>query len=335
MRKLQGFIVAILLTVCFSLGSTPSVSAAAISREVYLGGMPAGFLLNVDGAQIVGLCNVSTELGTTSPASEAGLKVGDTITSIDGHPIDSIADVEKVLSGCGGSVKVVYRRGGAEYETVAHPAKECTSGKNKLGVLIRDTLSGIGTVTCIDTKTHAFGALGHPVLTESNQKMQIGNGDVYRCSVVGVTRGVRGRAGELKGLFLGETTIATATENTETGIFGTFSDDFDFSALVRTSTAGLSEVTMGKAEIYTTINGVEPQIYDISIVKVDKGNKENKNFVIKITDEDLLACTGGIVQGMSGSPIVQNGKLIGAVTHVFLNDPTRGYGIGIETMFGE
>lgn len=334
MRKLQGLIVTVLVSVCFLFGIPSAGVQAASLHEVYLGGMPAGFLLSVDGAQIVGLCNVATSTGSESPAADAGLKVGDTIVGLDGHRVDSIADVERALTKAGESVTVEYRRGGAEESVVAHPAKECASGKNKLGVLIRDTVSGIGTVTCIDAETRTFGALGHPVFAENNQKMSIGKGGVYRCSVVGVTKGVRGRAGELKGLFL-DAEMATATSNTDTGIFGTVHDSFDCSALTRTTIAPLSEAKMGKAEILTTVNGLEPRHYEIAIVKVDKGNRENKNFVIKITDESLLSETGGIVQGMSGSPIVQNGKLIGAVTHVFLNDPTRGYGIGIETMFGE
>lgn len=162
--------------------------------------------------------------------------------------------------------------------------------------------------------------------------LEAGDGNIFRCSIVGVVRGERGRAGELKGLFLNENRVAKADKNCESGIYGNFGKEYDCSGL-KTVPIG-DEAKPGAASILTTVDGVAPKEYEIGIVKVDAGNRQNKNFVIKITDDELLAQTGGIVQGMSGSPIMQDGKLIGAVTHVFLNDPTRGYGIAISNMLG-
>ena len=161
--------------------------------------------------------------------------------------------------------------------------------------------------------------------------MQIAKGTVYECNIVGVNKGIRGKAGELKGMFLSNKTLGTAEKLCNCGIFGQISQEFEVDDLMRV-VADSAEVVPGKAYIYSTVNGVSPKKYEIEIVKVDKWNKENKNYVIKITDDDLIEETGGIVQGMSGSPILQDGKLIGAVTHVFLNDPTRGYGIDIQEM---
>ena len=176
--------------------------------------------------------------------------------------------------------------------------------------------------------------MGHAVCDESRVSFALADATVYRCSIVGINRGERGRAGELRGIVLSDDPIASADKVCETGLYGTFADKYDYSALQTVEIAPLSQATIGEAVIYSTVDGVEPRAYEVAIAKVDAGNRSNKNFVIKVTDEDLLRESGGIVQGMSGSPIVQNGKLIGAVTHVFLNDPTRGYGIGIEKMLG-
>ena len=170
---------------------------------------------------------------------------------------------------------------------------------------------------------------------ENKNSLGIADAKVYLCSVIGVNRGMRGKAGELRGLFMNDTSLGNAEKVCSTGLYGIFDKNYDFSHCKLAEIAPLSEATIGKAVIYSTVDGTCPQEYEINIVKVDAGNRENKNFVIKVTDERLIEETGGIVQGMSGSPILQEGKLIGAVTHVFLNDPTRGYGIGIENMLAE
>ena len=333
MRKLKFFFAAFALFFgIILLGGTPNTAYAA-SNEYYLGGMTAGFSLSAGGAEIIGLSEVNAEDGIHRPAEEVGLKVGDLICAADGIKIKTIEDMNRTLGKCGGEqICFTIKRDGEKADVDILPVKDKKSGKYKIGVIIRDTLTGIGTVTYIKKDTLEFGSLGHAVCDENNQSLEISDAKVYLCSIIGVNRGKRGKAGELRGLFMNDRKIAKAETVLSTGLYGTFDKGYDFSHSETVEIAPLSEATIGKAAIYSTIDGVCPQMYEICIVKVDEDNKENKNFVIKVTDEKLIEETGGIVQGMSGSPIVQNGKLIGAVTHVFLNDPTRGYGIGIENM---
>ena len=225
-------------------------------------------------------------------------------------------------------------RGAENLQLTVNAVKEKQTNRYKIGVLVRESVSGIGTVTYIDKNSGRFGALGHSVVGENNQEMQISDGSVYECSIVGVCKGVRGKAGELRGLFLNDKHFGSAEKLCDCGIFGQICSEFTVDDLTE-AVASSAGARPGNAYIYSTVSGVSPKRYEIEIVKVDKNNRENKNYVIKITDDELIAETGGIVQGMSGSPIMQEGKLVGAVTHVFLNDPTRGYGIDIEQMLCE
>ncbi len=336
MRKLKFYIAALAIALCGTLfAQQTEVAADAASEKYYLGGMTAGFLLGAGGAEIIDLSEVNAEDGVHRPSADAGLKPGDCICAVNGVKIKTIGDLNEALAGSAGKeVTLTVKRGGECAEVRILPVKEKKSGKYKIGVLIRDTLSGIGTVTYIEKETGRFGALGHKVSDEGNNQLEISDSKVYLCSIVGVNKGTRGKAGELRGLFLNDKAIARAEKVCQTGLYGTF-ENYDYSRCTLVDIAPLSEATIGKAVIYSTVDGTCPQAYEIAIAKVDEGNKDNKNFVIKVTDEKLIEETGGIVQGMSGSPIVQNGKLIGAVTHVFINDPTRGYGIGIEKMIGE
>lgn len=323
------------LTACILLFIFSCVGTAVFAqkREVYIGGMPAGFTMGLGGAQIVGVCEILTEDGTACPARQADLAVGDMILSYGGIKIESAADIDSALAVKGGeSAEVVICRDHEEIRKEICPAKDIVCGKYKLGVLIRDSVSGIGTVTYIEKDTLRFGSLGHAVADESGEPMRLNAGSIYRCSIVNVIRGERGKAGELKGLFLNDKGIATADTNCGSGIFGNFEKDYDFASLESVEIS--SNAQPGNAVIYTTVDGITPQKYSIQIVKSDISNRQNKNFVIRITDKNLLDVSGGIVQGMSGSPILQDGKLVGAVTHVFLNDPTRGYGISIKNMIG-
>ena len=333
MRKLKFIFAAVLLFVCtLSIGVGRGLQADAAVEKYYVGGMTAGFLLGAGGAEVIELSEVVAEDGAHRPAQDAGIRPGDCICAVDGVRISTIKDLNDALARSEGKeIKVIIKRCGESAEISIVPVKEKKSGKFKLGVLIRDTLSGIGTVTYIQKDTKKFGALGHKIADEGGSLLQINDSNVYLCSIIGVNKGTRGKAGELRGLFLNDKPIAKAESIGDTGLFGSF-ENYDYKDCELVEAAPLSEATIGKAYIYSTVNGIHPQKYEIAIAKVDEGNKENKNFVIKVTDEKLIEATGGIVQGMSGSPIIQNGKLIGAVTHVFINDPTRGYGIGIEKM---
>ena len=335
MRKLGIFILGTTLAASFLFYAPKTITGQAEGINVYVGGMSAGFTLKTGGTQVIGMCEVISENGVSSPALDAGLRAGDMIVKIGGVRIDSVQTLNEIVhKSQGKALKIEVMRGESvnSYEVV--PQKDKITQRYKIGVLVRDSVSGIGTVTYIEKTSGKFGALGHSVVGEDRKEMQISNGTVYECSIVGVHKGIRGKAGELRGMFLSDKTLGNAEKLCNCGIFGVIDKDFPTSQLM-SAVADSSEAKPGEAYIYSTVNGVCPKRYEIEIVKVDKNNKENKNYVIKITDDALIAETGGIVQGMSGSPILQNGKMIGAVTHVFLNDPTRGYGINIQTMLQE
>ncbi len=317
---------------CFS--GLFSVRVSASSEMVHVGGFPAGFILQMNGVQVVGLSDVITDTGLSSPAKNCGIKSGDVIVAFNGHKITQACDIEKYCSSFSGeSAPISYLRGDDLLTGTIQPAKDFASGAYRLGVLIRDSVSGIGTVTYVK-QNGVFGALGHPVYNELGQIMKISGGKSFHCNIIGVNRGEKGAPGELRGLFYKEQLQGEICKNTQCGIFGKTKTD-SFTKYDLYPVGCLSDVKMGKASIITTVEGENPKQYSISIVKIDRNNKDNKNFVIKITDKELLNETNGIVQGMSGSPIIQNGKIIGAVTHVFVNDPERGYGISIQKMLQE
>jgi len=341
MRKLGVFILGASLSFAFAVvgifdGKTDLISAAAKEEKiVYIGGMSAGFTLKTGGAQIIGLSEVRTENGTKFPASEAGIRMGDKIVKVAGVKINSILELNEIINKTKEKeIELEVLRGGETLKIAIKPAKDKSTEKYKIGVLVRDNVSGIGTITYIEKETGKFGALGHSVMGDEQNEMKISNGNVFECNIIGVNKGVRGKAGELRGMFLTDKTFGIAEKLCNCGIFGIIHEDFNENQLLQT-VATSDNAKPGEAYIYSTVDGVCPQKYEIEIVKVDRYNKENKDYVIKITDPKLIDLTGGIVQGMSGSPIIQDGKLVGAVTHVFLNDPTRGYGINIETMLKE
>ncbi len=337
MRKLSFFVMGtVACAFAFFSPKNDTVNAAAAEESiVYIGGMTTGFTLKSGGVQVVGLCEVMTEHGVQAPASKSGLRAGDHILKVEGVCIETITDLNEILDKCKGKeVSIEIKRGEERIKLPIRAAKDKTTNRYKIGILARDSVSGIGTVTYIDKTHNRFGALGHSVVGENKKELTISDGVVYSCSIVGVSKGVRGKAGELRGMFLNDKTFGKADKLCSCGVFGTISEQFSTEGLQRTVVDSQS-VAPGKAFIYSTVNGNTPKRYEIEIVKVDKNQKENKNYVIKVTDEALIEQTGGIVQGMSGSPIVQNNKLVGAVTHVFLNDPTRGYGIDINTMIQE
>ncbi len=338
MRKLSFFVFSALSLGVWTVGAvyTPvNMQVDAASNVVYVGGMSAGFTLKSDGAQIIGMCEVVTEKGLCSPAVSAGLRAGDKIIKINAVLVQSIAQLNELINASkGNDVQLEIQRNAEMLHIRVKPVCDKATGRYKIGILARDSVSGIGTVTYINKETGRFGALGHAVVGESKQELSIFDGSVYACSIVGVSKGVRGKAGELRGMFLSNQTLGVADKLCESGIFGNICNDFQVNDLMQ-SVADSAGATPGNAYIYSTVDGLQPKKYQIEIVKVDKSNRENKNYVVKITDNDLIEQTGGIVQGMSGSPILQNGKVIGAITHVFVNDPTRGYGIDIQKMMKE
>lgn len=330
-KKAFKFLVLLVAVIACAATFLP-VSAKADELQLYLGGFPAGFVLNTKTVEVVGVCDVVAADGIYSPAREAGIKTGDIIDKINGEEVNAVSDINKIISREYKKYEIELLRGGERVKLDINPVKEVSSGGKRLGVLVKDSINGIGTVTYIDGLNRKFASLGHPVTDLQNNLVEINGGTIFGSLIYDVKKGVRGTPGELRGAFENGNIIGNAKINCSCGVFGNLSENFNCSELLKVSKASLDEAEIGSAYIYTTIYGKQSEKYQISIVKVDKTNKENKNFIIKVEDERLLEVSGGIVQGMSGSPIVQNGKLIGAVTHVFINDPTRGYGIGIDKM---
>mgnify|MGYP003306011742 FL=1 len=302
MSKINAFLVCIFASFLFifaGISYTPTIKSKAENGEyVYIGGIPAGFMVSAGGAQVIGICEVIGENGNQSPAGKAGIKTGDLITKAGGISIRNISDLNSILEkNQNENIELTVKRGESIEKITVTPALDKISKKYKIGVLIRDTVSGIGTITYIDVSNRKFGALGHTVGTDNTI---FEDSKLYQCSIVGAVKGIRGKAGELHGMFLSENALGEMQKTCNCGIFGKIYENIDLSTFPKAK-ANSSAAKPGKGHILSTISGQTPEKYEIEIVKVDKDNKENKNFVLKIVDETLISTTGGIVQGMSGS----------------------------------
>ena len=259
---------------------------------------------------------------------EAGLRVGDEILTIDGHAIDSAGDVRYALDRGDRTVELVVRRGGKETAISLSPT--VTTEGPRLGVYLRQGVTGIGTVTFYDPATGCFGTLGHGVNDGDGGLLTMTEGSALPAQVVSVDRGRSGAPGQLQGQVCREDELGTLARNTPQGVFGKFHSTQEGEAI---PVAEAGEVHTGAATIRSTVDDGGIREYSVQILKVYAADRpDGRNLLLQITDPTLLTQTGGIVQGMSGSPIIQDGKLVGAVTHVLVNDPTRGYGIFIENM---
>lgn len=299
---------------------------------VYLGGYPLGFTFRCDGVLVIAISNDSAE----------NLQEGDIITQINEYKISSEEDISEIINNkIDSKEKVVLsiKRNNTDKKASIKPIFDNKSGKYKLGIWIRDDAAGVGTITYIRKDNMRFGALGHPVCDiDTGSMMPVSSGNIFKCNIVGFKKGVKGDAGELKGLFLRNGNIfGTLDKNKKSGVFGYFNNErIDFVEDMVVEVADRHEIKSGKASIRCTIDGYMPEDYEIEIVKTYfKSNNDTKSMFIRVTDKRLIERTGGIVQGMSGSPIIQNGKLVGAVTHVFVSDPTKGYGIFADLMINE
>lgn len=319
------------------LGTIPvkTVEVNVVDRKlVTVSGAPFGIKMFTDGLMVVGMSDIPTAGGRVNPAKAAGLEIGDVIKTFNGQKLATNEQLaELMLENGSGPVRVEVERDGSPFSTSIQPVRSTGDDQYRLGVWVRDSSAGIGTLTYLDQNSGLFTGLGHAVCdVDTGEVMPLSNGEVVPARITGCKRGEAGTPGELKGKFTEELPLGVLSANTETGVYG----------LLRSRTLYLGEemplamkheVQTGKAYIYTTVEGTQPKRYEIEIEKLSLGEDENgQNMVLHVTDPELLRRTGGIVQGMSGSPIIQNGMLVGSVTHVFVKDPTRGFGVFAENI---
>lgn len=303
-----------------------------IPDEVIPGGFPFGVKLYSNGLIIIGFSDIDGAKGSPSPAKDAGMELNDIITKINDKKIsDAVEFTETVEKSRGSTLKIAYLRDNNEYECEVTPSYSDADGKYKVGLWLRDSTAGIGTVTFVVPETGIFAGLGHGICdSETGALIPLSKGIISDVKIEGIKKGVSGTPGELRGSFNG-TISGDMLSNTNNGIFGIFSKSKKFDCeKIRLGTR--NDVCDGDAHIICTLDGNKTDKYSVKLSQIHKDSTGNKNFIITITDQKLIEKTGGIVQGMSGSPIIQNGKLVGAVTHVLVGDPTKGYGIFIDNM---
>lgn len=300
------------------------------------GGMPFGVKFFTDGLLIAGFCDVETLDGEVNPAKDAGLKMNDVITHINGETAIGTDALSAAIDASRGSeITLTYQRGGSAHDVKITPVKCQTDGKYKTGIMIRDSGAGIGTVSFIVPESGIFAGLGHGICNSENGALiPMRRGAVVDVTISGIEKGAIGTPGEIKGFF-NQKKLGSMLKNTDCGVFGVFTD-VPANPLSEALPIGLkNELKEGDATIYCTLDDGVMRAYTVSVSDINQNADGGKCFTVKVTDPQLIEKTGGIVQGMSGSPIIQDGKLVGAVTHVLINDPTRGYGIFIENMLNQ
>ncbi len=317
------------ITTLFSLFLISALPVSAFAQDLIVGGQVVGIKISADGVMVAGVAEVETAEGSVSPAEEAGLKEGDLITEADGAHVMTAAElIDAVGRKQGKPVALTVARGEKRLSLLVHPALS-QDGQWRLGMWLRDGVSGIGTLTFCDPDTGIYGALGHSVSDgDTGMKLPLSEGSITDAEIVGVTRGAAGTPGELNGSADMNKVLGSVDGNTDHGIYGKA-----YVSLGGT-TAEIGDIHTGAASIVSTIEGRQAREYQVEINRI-YNDGDGEHVMLTVTDPELCARTGGIVQGMSGSPILQDGKIVGAVTHVFVNDPTRGYGISIQDMLDD
>ena len=307
--------------------------------EYYVGGNTLGLSLKSKGVILIGGNFIITKDVIEKPFADSDLQSGDIILAINDIEINGVDDIATILDSTTGEIlKLTVKRNNALMYIDIKPALDIQTGTYKLGLWVKEDAMGIGTLTFINKTTGRFGALGHCINDlESSDALDVSSGEVYESRVIGVRPGGNGRAGELIGTFNKESPIGTVDKNCNYGVYGYIDNVEEYAeGMQKVSLGGRLSVLPGKAKILSCIDGKNIEEFDIEIVKTNfQSSNEEKSMIIRVTDKDLISRTGGIVQGMSGSPIIQNGKLIGAVTHVFVNDATKGFGIYIDWMINQ
>lgn len=325
---------------CAFNNSGEALPAIKARESVYVGGMPLGFEFKTLGLIIIGKTEVVTDKGLVDPNKDNDIQVGDILLKIDGQEINTAEELTNIInldSNRGRTLSAQLRRQNQNIETKINSAKDL-NGVYKTGLWIRQDTFGVGTLTFV-RQNNRFAALGHPVIdADTKNLLLITGGNVLNCSIAGCVKGERGKPGEIKGLIMkNNKPFGKIDKNSIYGVYGQF-DEIPQNDLYKEPIEIMprSKVKPGKAYILTTLCGSTPQKFEIMIVKTNfQAKPGDRSMVIKITDSRLLSVTGGIVQGMSGSPIIQDEKLCGAITHVFVNDPTRGYGLYADWMVNQ
>lgn len=308
--------------------------------EIVPGGQSIGVKLNTEGVLVVGIADLIDEFGQKiSPAEEGGIKVGDTVLAVNDKPVENALHVADLIQKNGGEpLKLSLRRNTTDYTATLLPVKTQEDGQFKLGLWVRDKTAGVGTLTFYHEDTGKFGALGHGITdVDTGALMSIKDGEVMASKVISIQEGKKGKPGEIRGIFHDvKNPIGILEKNSPFGVYGEVLKDMKGDYNQPMEIAYQHEIKEGPAHILTTLDDNKVEKYEIEILRViHQSRADGKSMIIRITDPRLLDKTGGIVQGMSGSPIIQNNRVIGAVTHVLVNDPTRGYGIFIEWMIQE
>lgn len=318
-----------------ALRQTEASTSSLENDTVLLGGMPVGIYMETDGVMVLNTEKIEGLDGNVYEPAADRVKTGDYIMAVNHQEITGKSDLLELVEEIdGGNVVLTLRRGEDTMDIKISPV-EYEPDHYRLGIWVRDNVQGLGTITFL-TEQSRFGALGHGISdTDTNMLMTIDSGRVYRTSIKDITKGYSGSPGTMEGIIVynNYNVLGTIDKNTEAGIYGTIDKIEDlFEEQIPIETASKEEIRAGDATIRCYIDN-EIKEYDIRVTEIDKTDSEiNKGLVIQVTDPELLEKTGGIIQGMSGSPIIQDGKLIGAVTHVFVQDSTKGYGIFIENM---
>lgn len=317
------------LSIILLLTLFPSI-VFAYSDKIILGGDNIGIKVYSKNVMVVGFYKVEDSY----IGEDAGLKVGDLITKINDKSISSIEEMISIINSQKelGYIKITFIRNNKEMSTNLELKKD-SNNIYKTGLYVKDQINGIGTLTYIDPNTKIFGALGHEIAEKNSyEKVEIKDGSIFNSEITGITRSENGTPGSKEAKFYSDQVYGKITKNEESGIFGIYTDTFDSLDVIEVEEP--DNVKLGNAKIRTVIEGKEVNMYDIEIIHIDK-NSPTKNILFKITDQELISKTGGVVAGMSGSPIIQENKIVGAVTHVVVNDPEKGYGIFITTMLEE
>lgn len=326
---------------CRLLGVLPFKNVKVIpadSTSVYVSGSTVGLYMETEGVLVIDTGEIRSENGSTLEPAKNIVKSGDYIVSFNDQEVSSKKDLIKDLTLLDEEkVTLEIRRNGETIPVSVTPVKD-SEGNYKLGIWVRDDTQGIGTLTFVDSSGR-FGALGHGISdVDTGELLQINEGELYQAEILGIQKGSKGSPGEISGLIRYEPgkIIGSIAANTGNGIYGTYTGNkYSGISLQKMQVAYKQELEIGAASILCCVDG-SVQEYEAEITKIDLNHEDsNKSFVIRVTDQNLLDTTGGIIQGMSGSPVLQNGKFVGAVTHVFVQDSTSGYGIFAETMLGQ